>query len=141
MSERQLHLFKGKRQKGVPLPRAREYELHCMVADTLRRWCHPMWRYTHMPMGERREPATAMRLRRMGVTPGWPDFLFCGPRGAIVWLELKRPGGGGVMSEEQASLALHLTAVCGHTHIVTNDYQMALDLLRDHGIVRVRVSA
>jgi len=139
MSERQLDLFKSKRQKGTLLPRASERALQCAVAHTLRLWCHPMWRYTHMPMGEKRDMPTAMLLKRMGTTAGWPDFLFCGPRGAIVWLELKRPGGGH-MSVEQESLALHLTTVCGHVYICTNDYDMALDQLRDHGIVRATVS-
>jgi len=139
MDGRQLNLFKGKRQRGDRIPHAKEYELHCMVADALRRWCSPLWRYTHMPMGERRDPATAMRLKRMGVTPGWADFLLVGPRCAVVWLELKRPGGG-MLSDDQDELAQFLKA-CGHTHIVTNDFQHALDLLRDHGIVSARVSA
>jgi len=73
--ERQLHLFRSKRQRGVPLLRAKEYELHCMVADTLRRWCNPLWRYTHIPAGEKRDMVTAMRLKRMGVMPGWAQRL------------------------------------------------------------------
>lgn len=136
MTERQLHLFRGKKQRGDRIPHAKEYELHCMVADVLRRWCSPAWRYTHMPMGERRDPATAMRLKRMGVTPGWADFLLVGPRKTIVWLELKRPGGTAAASDGQDELAQFLRA-CGHRHIVTNDFQMALDLLRDLGIVTV----
>lgn len=135
--QRQLHLFK-KSKRGEPWPRAREYELHCMVADVLRRWCSPAWRYTHMPMGEKREQATAMRLKRMGVTPGWPDFLFCGPRRQIVWLELKRPGGG-VLSDPQEELAQFLK-LCGHCHVVTNDFQHAIDVLRDLSIVQARIS-
>ena len=135
---RQLNLFRGKRQRGEPIPRAKEYELHCMVADVLRRWCSPYWRYTHMPMGEKREPATAMRLKRMGVTPGWPDFMFVHITGTLVWLELKRPGGG-TLSEVQEDLAKFLAT--SSVHIVTNDFQHALDQLRDLGIVRAMVSA
>jgi len=136
---RQLHLFKGKRQRGEPVPRAKEYALHCMVADALRRWCSPSWRYTHLPLGERRDMATAMRLKRMGVTPGWPDFVFVHLSGKVVWLELKRPGGSARLSEEQAELAAFLAH--GNPHIVSNDFEHALDVLRDFGIVRARVSA
>lgn len=135
----QLSLFRGKRQRGVAPPRAKEYELHCQVADVLRRWCSPHWRYTHLPMGERRDMATAMRLKRMGVTPGWPDFMFVHISGTVVWLELKRPGGGARLSEEQEELAAFLAQA--HPHIVTNDFQHALDQLRDLGIVRASVSA
>lgn len=152
MHERQLHLFKGKRQKGV-LPRSSEFELHCMVADALRRWCDPAWRYTHLPMGEKRDPATAMRLKRMGVTRGWPDFMFFGPRKQVLFLELKRPGPRRLRewqgtlsamnkpSDEQEEMAQHLCGVCGHSYFCTNDFQSALDLLRDFGIVISRIGA
>jgi hypothetical protein len=142
MAERQLGLFKGPRQRGVTVkPRAKEYELHCMVADTLRRWCNPEWIYTHNPMGEKRDPATAMRLKRMGVTPGWPDFMFFGPMVLVVFLELKRPGGGGRLSVAQELVSQHLT-LCGHAYHCVDNYDTALSILRLHGIVRgVRVSA
>jgi len=140
MSQRQLHLFKSKRQRGVTVkPRTKEFELQCMVADTLRRWCNPAWRYTHLPMGEKRDMLTAVRLKRMGTTPGWPDFMFVGPLGHMVWLELKRPGGG-KLTDEQDQLSQFLVA-CGHTFICSNDFTHALDVLRDHGIVRIKASA
>ncbi len=138
MNERQLHLFKGKRQRGVTLPRAKEFELHCMVADVLRRWINLGWCYTHMPMGERRDMVTAMRLKRMGTTPGWPDFVFFGPRSRVVWLELKRPGGGQLSSDQDIRAAQ--LEECGHTFLCTNDFQMAIDMLRDHDIVTSRIS-
>ncbi|RPH76008.1 hypothetical protein EHM76_00205 [bacterium] len=136
--ERQLHLFRSKRQRGVPLLRAKEYELHCMVADTLRRWCNPLWRYTHIPAGEKRDMVTAMRLKRMGVMPGFPDFIFCGPGASVFWLELKRPGGR--LSEVQSEVALHLIK-CGFTYHCSDDYADIIGTLRDLGIVQARVSA
>ena len=140
MSEaRQLHLFKGKRQKGAVLPRSSEFELHCMVADALRRWCSPWWIYTHMPSGEKRDPVTAMRLKRMGTMPGWPDFQFFGPRQQVVFLELKRPGGGR-LSEAQDEVSQRLVEF-GHRYYCVNDFQHALDILRDAEIVIARVSA
>jgi hypothetical protein len=138
--QRQLHLFKGPRQRGVAAPRAKEFELQCMVADVLRRWCDPAWLYTHMPMGEKRDPVTAMRLKRMGTTPHWPDFVFFGPERRVLWLELKRPGGTATPSDEQDERARQLVER-GHSYVCTNDFTEALDLLRDLGIVRARVGA
>jgi hypothetical protein len=34
---RQLHLFRGRKQCGIAPPVASEYQLHCAVADTVRR--------------------------------------------------------------------------------------------------------
>jgi hypothetical protein len=130
---RQLSLFKGKRQRGVQPPPPLEYQLHCMVADIVKRWIDPSWRYTHLPMGEHRNKATAIRLKRMGVTPGWPDFMFVGPAG-IFWLELKRPGMGR-LSIEQAGIAAHLVA-CGHAYLATTSVKDAVAQLVDHGILR-----
>jgi hypothetical protein len=139
MIGRQLDIFKGRKQRGTQLPSPKEYELHCMVADALHRWCHPDWRYTHMPAGEYRTPATAARLMRMGVTRGWPDFQFFSmvPGSAPQFLELKRKGSR--MTPDQEDLARHLRAGgCGH-HVVDN-FDDALRVLRDAGIVRVKVS-
>src|SRR6185436_8224446 len=48
----QLNLFKGKRQRGTQPPPPKEFALHCMVADTVRRWILPGWIWTHFPAGE-----------------------------------------------------------------------------------------
>ena len=42
---------------------------------------------------ELRDPATAGRLKRLGVMAGWPDLLFAGPGARMAFLELKRRGG------------------------------------------------
>ena len=120
-------------------PGISEFALQCSIADALRLSIDPAWIWTAMPMGEKRDPITAMRLKRMGVVAGYPDIVLFGPQCRVVWLELKRPGGGR-LSEVQEIRAQQLRE-CGHTHIVTNDFQHALDLLRDLGIVRARVSA
>ena len=85
---RQLSLFKGKTQRGVAPAPPKEFQLHCMLADTLKLCCSDRWRWTHLPMGEHRDIITASRLKRMGVQPGWPDFIFIGP-GEVIFLELK----------------------------------------------------
>jgi len=137
MPERQLNLFKGKRQRGEKLATPKEIAVHIALADLLRRWCMPEWRWTHIPLGEHRSKATANRLKRMGVQPGWPDFIFVGP-GVVFFLELKRRGAG--RSNEQNDVASHLMR-CGCAYLVTSDFIDAVGTLRDLGIVRASVSA
>jgi len=131
---RQLNLFAGRRQRGVAPPPASEFSLQCMVADTLRRWQVPGWLWTHMPMGELRQPITAARLKRMGVTPGWPDFLLLAPGGRAHFLELKRRKLGR-LTDEQA--AFGLWCECNHCpHAVVDTYPAAIDVLKQWGAVR-----
>ena len=105
----QLSLFKGRRQRGVKTPTAKEFDTHCMVADILRRWQQPGWRWSHFPAGEHRQPSDQCGLKRMGVQVGWPDFILLSPGlpidkyrdelvsdligpGQVHFLELKREG-------------------------------------------------
>jgi hypothetical protein len=41
-------LSKSKRQRGIAAPGPSELQLHCAVADTVRRWIMPGWIYTHI---------------------------------------------------------------------------------------------
>ena len=84
---RQLHLFKSRRQRGTAAPAPSEYALHCAVVDTIRRWIMPDWIYTHIASGEKRDQVTAARLKRMGVTPGFPDLALFGPHGEVCFIE------------------------------------------------------
>jgi|SRR5262245_45606472 len=137
---RQLHLFKGSRQRGTAAPPPTEFSLHVLIADTLRRWIVPGWLFTHMPMGELRQPITAARLKRMGVTPGWPDFLLLAPhRGGAHWLELKRPGSGGRLTDEQAEFG-YWCGANGYPHAIVTTYPEALDVLKRWGAVRANIS-
>jgi hypothetical protein len=138
VTERRLHLFRGKRQRGTAAPPPKELALHCVLADICRRWLNPHWKFTHLPMGEHRDKATAAKLHRMGVTAGWPDFLFCGPNRGVFWLELKRPGTGR-LSEEQIEMRAHLIA-CGFTYLVTSDVKDAVETLTSLGILRGGIS-
>jgi hypothetical protein len=140
MTARQLHLFKGPRQRGVTVrPRISEFALQCAVADALRVSIDPAWIYTAVPLGEKRDPVTAQRLKRQGVIAGYPDIVLFGPERRVVWLELKRPGGGR-LSEVQALRSRQLVER-GHDYFCTNDFQEAIDYLADRRIVRMRVSA
>ena len=113
-----------------------EFSIHVQLADILRRWCNPQWRWTHFPSGEtrgdhrvnpktgKRYSLTGARLKRMGTQPGWPDFQFFGPQRQTFFLELKRLKRG-VVSDEQSDVFGHLIA-CGHSLLITN-------LARRHG--------
>lgn len=137
MDARQLDIFKGKRQRGERVAPPRELRLHIALADLVRRWIAPQWRFTHIPLGEFRDIRTAVRLKRMGAMPGWPDFIFVGP-GQVLFLELKRRGEQ--PTEEQRDLAAHLVA-CGCAYLCTDSFDDAVDTLRNLGVVRARVSA
>jgi hypothetical protein len=130
---RQLSLFKGKRQRGVRDPPPKEFASHAFIADLLKRFCDPAWRYTHVPLGEHRHPATAMRLKRMGVKPGWLDFQFAGPDRQMFFLELKRRGSGR-LSDAQLDMKQHLEA-CGFPVLVTDSVKSAVIALQELGIL------
>jgi len=132
----QLSLFGGKRQRGVKRPSAPEYALHCMVADTLRRWGNSDWRWTHIASGEKRTPRTAGRLKRMGVQKGWHDFILLSPQGRAHFLELKRKGGS--LTDEQCELAEWMRHA-GYPFAMADNYNDAVIALRDWGAVRTTI--
>jgi hypothetical protein len=129
----QLSLFKGQRQRGVAPPAPSEFALHCAVADTIRRFIMPDWRFTHLPLGELRDKVTAARLKRMGTTPGWPDLMFFHAQGQVCFLELKRRGGR--PTDIQADLSNFLCAA-GHAYQCTDSFQVAVNTLKAWGVVR-----
>jgi hypothetical protein len=63
------------------VPAAKEFSIHCAIADVVRRWCRPDWVWTHLPFGEHRSAITGARLKRMGVNRGWL-ILFLSARAA-----------------------------------------------------------
>jgi len=130
-TERDLDLFKSRRQRGTKPPPAKEFNLHALIGDVLARWCSKDWRYTHIASGEYRTKATAGRLHRMGVRPGWPDFIFLGPH-RVCFLELKRPGGD--LSDAQKDFAFFAMRN-GSGYLLTDSFTDALNALRDWGIV------
>jgi hypothetical protein len=141
----QLDLRKLKKRKRKAPPPL-EFTLHVMVAEVLRRWRAPGWEWTHMPFGEKRHIATAKRLKRMGVKPGWPDFLFAGcdrpgaPRGQrlarMAFLELKRKGND--LNDNQQHIMLHLEW-CGFDYLVTDSFDEAVSWLKRLGILPATV--
>jgi hypothetical protein len=143
---RQLNLFKSNRQRGTKPPPPLEFSSHVFLADMLRRWCSPRWEWTHLPLGELRDwklnkngqrySPSGNRLKRMGVRPGWPDFLFAGPNAKLVWLELKRRGNR--LSGDQEEIEAHLRE-CGFDYLVTDNVDEAVAWLKQLGILRVTI--
>ena len=87
------------RKAPAPAPTQSELRLHIDVADVLRQFCRPDWRWWHTPNGEIRDPRTAAKLKAMGVKPGIADLILVSPSGALHCLELKVRGGK--LSDEQ----------------------------------------
>jgi hypothetical protein len=145
IESRQLHLFKGKRQRGTQLPPAVEFATCCLLADTIDRWIMPGWAWTHLPFGEHRDhkinpktgkrfSPTGQRLKRMGTKRGWPDYIFAGPERALFWLEMKRAKKGH-LSEDQDAIAAHLK-LCGFDYLCASSYDEAVAALVARGILR-----
>jgi hypothetical protein len=133
----QLSLFKSRRQRGTAAPGPSEYQLHCMVADTVRRWRSPGWIFTHIASGEKRDQVTAARLKRMGVVGGFPDLMFFGIGGEVCAVELKAKGGR--LSEAQAAVRHHLEQA-GHGYLVSSDYREIVETLKSWGVLRGGIS-
>jgi hypothetical protein len=104
-----------------------------MVADILRRWIMPGWIWTHFPAGEFRTAITGARLKRMGLTPGFPDFQFFAADGACCFLELKRRNAR--LSEHQKTIARHLQHA-GHRYLMTDNFDEAVAALVEWQILR-----
>jgi VRR-NUC domain. len=132
MDERQLHLFKGKRQRGVTLPPPLEFKMHVALVALLRHALLPNWWYTHIPAGEYRDKVTASRLKAMGLKPGCPDFMFIGPN-TLFFLELKRKGEK--PSEAQREVAAMIKA-CGFLYHLSDTLDDAIFTLSQMSIIR-----
>jgi hypothetical protein len=142
MTQRQLHLFKSRFQRGVVVDYApSEFQLHCAIADTIKRWLSPNWVFNHIPLGEERPATAGARLKRLGTQPGWPDLIFLPPREHSIarphFLELKRPGGK--LTEHQAGFALWCK-LNDCPHAVTSDYRTAVKILQSWGALQARVN-
>jgi hypothetical protein len=130
----QLALFdadqKRRRKRNVPAP---ERSTHIAVADMLWKLARPGWYWTHIPSGELRTEATGRLLKRMGLKPGIPDFLFIAPNGTHHWLELKR--GYAKLTEPQSDFR-DMCIAQRIPHAVARSFAEAEAQLRDWGVLR-----
>ena len=133
MTAAQPDLFTRRVRRAPP---ALEVRTHVAVADTLRRFCEPDWLWTHIGHGGYRTKATAGLLKRMGLRPGWPDFVLVSPNGAHHYLELK--AGAAPLSPEQRTFAKAMAAR-GVQHAVARSYAEAIGQLQRWGAIGNRV--
>lgn len=137
MSERQLSLLKGPRQRGVTVrSQASEFELHCAVIDTFRVSKNKGWRAIHIPNGEYRLRSTGAKLARMGVHAGVSDLLVTGPGPRYCWLELKTKYGR--LTDEQQEWQDYLASI-GAERAVAWTYEEAIRRLKGWGAVRTSI--
>jgi len=83
-----------------------------------------------------RNSATAARLKRMGVTPGFPDLVFFGPHCEVCFVELKAERGR--LSEAQSAVMSHLRAA-GHDYHCSSDYRDLVEVLKGWGVLRTGI--
>jgi VRR-NUC domain len=91
-----------------------ESAIHRAVVDHLRLRAKPDVLWLHCPNGERRDPITGAKLKRLGVLAGAADLLL-GHNGNSFALELKAPGGR--LSEAQLDFLARFNDAGGHTAI------------------------
>jgi hypothetical protein len=115
----------------APVPTERETQI--TLVDAIHKGgLNPQWKFTHVPHGEYRHIATALRLQKMGTMKGFPDFVFIGPR-MMLFIELKREGGR--LSPEQEAWMHHIIH-CGFTYHVAYSLDDALGTLFDYGVIK-----
>lgn len=121
-----------------------EFELQCAVSDRIRQTVFPDVSWTAFPAGEKRDPATGARLKRMGVASGWPDYLFL-VNGQLIGVELKteadliRGVGKGYLTPEQKAVR-DAWERQGVKYIVCHGFDAAITVLTIHGVIRPDVS-
>ena len=125
-----------KARQTVPLPF--EDETTEAVADALGWGAAPGWLWSHFPAGELRDAVTGAKLKRMGLQPGWPDFLLISPTGMHYWLELKR--GRASLKKDQQVFALAMLER-GVPWFLARSANEAIAKLNEWGALRLRVSA
>ena len=135
--ERQLDIFKSKRQKGALPPSPTEFEIHCAVADYLRHGLAAGWIWHHPPNGEYRMKATSGRLKRMGTKPGVSDIcLHKAPHCQLHALELKRKGMK--PNPEQRAWMESVRALGGQAEWA-DSVELALLILTQWGAISTRI--
>jgi hypothetical protein len=100
------------------------------------------WRWTHFPAGEYRPPVTGARLQRMGLNPGWPDFILVpglGEKSGIAhYLELKKLGTGELSDEQKDFRAWAWEH--GLPYEVARTFERVTAVLTKWGVLRLTVN-
>lgn len=97
----------------------------------------PGWIFTRIASGEKRDQVTAARLKRMGVTSGFPDLVFFGPSGEVCFIELQAERGR--LSDHQAAVKRHLEQAC-HGYHCSGEHHDVVETLKCWRVLRSIVS-
>ncbi len=117
-----------------------EFRLQVAVVDRLRLLALPGVFWTALPMGEKRGPKTAARLKRMGVIAGCPDLLII-KDGMALGFELKterdelRGTRRGYLSPEQKAVQQAWEAAGGR-YILCQGFKATITALEINGVIR-----
>ncbi len=122
---------------AAKVPPPKELALHIAVADHLKAYARPEWRWTHFPAGEERDKRAAAKLKAMGLQRGWADFVLVSPEGRFHSLELKRRGEK--LSDDQEAFKAWADAL-GVPYAWTDDLGEAVRILEGWGAVRARLN-
>jgi hypothetical protein len=95
-----------------------EKELHLHAWQWVSKACPDLLIF-HVPSGETRDIATAMKLKRMGVIPGVADFLMF-TYNATVAIELKDRGG---YQSPAQKLFQRRWEACGHQYYIVRSLE------------------
>lgn len=113
-----------------------EFDIHVSVADLLRRFARKDWVWTHFPAGEKRSEETGARLKRMGLQPGWPDFILIDVRGRLHLLELKSEKGLVQTAQQWFQACMQARGV---EYAMARSFEDAIAILARWGVVPVTV--
>lgn len=130
LAARQMNLFPGRSKKPPP---ALEFAKVCVVVDIVTLFLSPGWQWSHLPFGEYRLKSTAGKLKRMGVKPGWPDYLFVSPDGRFHCLEMKRAGERGNPHQEAMRAFFERASV---PYLMSSNVDQVLSQLKSWGVLR-----
>ena len=109
-----------------------EEQLHRAVVRLLQVYqSRGLLTFCHVPNGERRDRATAGRLKAMGTTPGVPDLLVWLPGGGHFQVELK--AGNGRLSAHQSAWISRMTDMGVAVHVIRSLDGLE-ELLRAEGV-------
>lgn len=115
--KRGSRLESAKRLRKVSSRQISEREIHLKAWQWIKE-TYPDLLIFHVPSGEYRDMATAMKLKRMGVVPGVADFLMF-VSGKNIAIELKDKGGG--QSEAQKLFQSRWEAL-GHEYKIVRSF-------------------
>lgn len=121
------------RRQRIPAPR--ESRLHTDVAKLLHDHALPDWEWRHIS-SKAKDAREGAILKRMGVNPGWPDFILVSPHGSVRFIELKRVGE--VPSDAQKEFRLRCVKR-GIPHVIARTIDQVLKVLDEWDVLRIKL--